>query len=140
MAQDSQGRERSIRTPLARARGMGSSKHGVGHFIAQRVTAVALVLLVLWALASALSLASGDYETAANWLRSPINAGLACLFAFVAFWHMQLGMRTIIEDYLARPATKAVCLILNVFICWGAGALTILSILKVALSASGVSV
>lgn len=130
----------SIRTPLGRARGMGSSKHGVGHFIAQRVTAVALILLVIWALTSAVSLAGGDYEEAANWLRSPINAGLACLLAFAAFWHMQLGMRTIIEDYLARPASKAVCLILNIFLCWGAGALTILSILKVALSASGVSI
>jgi succinate dehydrogenase / fumarate reductase membrane anchor subunit len=129
-----------IRSPLGRARGMGSSKHGVGHFIAQRVTAVALVVLVLWALASALSLADGDYESAAAWLRAPINAVLASLLAFAAFWHMQLGMRTIIEDYLARPATKGVCLILNIFLCWAAGALTILSILKVALSASGVSV
>ena len=129
-----------VRTPLGRARGMGASKHGVGHFIAQRVTAVALIFLVLWALASAFALASGDYESAAAWLRSPINAGLASLLTFAAFWHMQLGMRTIIEDYFAKPATKAVLLILNVFLCWAAGALTILSILKVALSASGVSV
>ena len=129
-----------IRSPLGRARGMGSSKHGVGHFIAQRVTAVALIFLVLWALASSVSLAGGDYESAAAWLRSPINAGLACLLAFAAFWHMQLGMRTIIEDYFARPATKAVCLLLNIFLCWAAGALTILSILKVSLSTSGVSV
>ena len=129
-----------VRTPLGRARGMGASKHGVGHFIAQRVTAVALIFLVLWALASALTLANGDYETAVTWLRSPINAALACLLAFAAFWHAQLGMRTIIEDYFARPATKAVCLILNVFLCWGAGALTILSILRVALSTSGVSI
>ena len=47
-----------VRSPLGRARGMGSSKHGVGHFIAQRVTAVALVFLVLWALASAFALGS----------------------------------------------------------------------------------
>ena len=129
-----------IRSPLGQARGMGSSKHGVGHFIAQRVTGVALIALVLWALAACFSLASGDYESTAAWLRSPINAGFASLLAFAAFWHMQLGMRTIIEDYFARPTTKAVCLILNVFVCWGAGALTILAILKVALSTSGVSV
>jgi succinate dehydrogenase / fumarate reductase membrane anchor subunit len=128
------------RSPLGRARGLGASKHGVGHFIAQRVTAIALIFLVLWALASAVSLAGGDYDSAAAWLRSPINAGLACLLAFAAFWHMQLGVRTIIEDYFARPATKAVCLLLNIFVCWAAGALTILSILKVALSASGVGV
>ena len=129
-----------IRSPLGRARGMGSSKHGVGHFIAQRVTAVALIFLVLWSLASSVSLAGGDYESAAAWLRWPINAGLACLLAFAAFWHMQLGMRTIIEDYFARPATKAVCLVLNVFVCFGGGALTIIALLKVALGGGGVSV
>ena len=129
-----------IRTPLGRALGLGSSKHGVGHFIAQRVTAIALVLLVIWAAFAAVALAHGDYDSAAAWLRSPVNATLASLLAFAAFWHMQLGMRTIIEDYFARPATKAVCLILNVFLCWGAGALTILSILRVALSTSGVSI
>jgi succinate dehydrogenase / fumarate reductase, membrane anchor subunit len=129
-----------IRTPLARARGMGSSKHGVGHFIAQRVTAIALVLLVLWAVLSALALARADYDSAANWLRSPINATLACLLAIAAFWHMQLGMRTIIEDYLAKPGAKGLCLVLNVFVTWGGGAVTVISILKVAFSSSGMNV
>jgi succinate dehydrogenase / fumarate reductase membrane anchor subunit len=129
-----------VRSPLGRARGLGSSKHGVGHFIAQRTTAIALLLLVSWGAAAALGLAHGDYDSAAALLRSPINAGLACLLAFAAFWHMQLGMRTIIEDYFARPATKGLFLVVNVFVCWAGGALTILSILKVALGSSGVSV
>ena len=129
-----------VRSPLGRARGLGSAKHGVGHFIAQRVTAMALLVLLLWGAAAAISLAHGDYDSAVLWLHSPLNAALASLLAFAAFWHMQLGMRTIIEDYFAKPVTKAVCLLLNIFLCWGAGALTILSILKVALSASGVSI
>lgn len=129
-----------IRSPLGRARGMGSSKHGVGHFIAQRVTAVALIALVLWGLAAAVSLASGDYEAAAAWLRSPINAGLACLLAFAAFWHMSIGMRVIIEDYIHRTGTKGALLVLNVFVAWLGGALTILAILKVAFSSAGASV
>ena len=129
-----------IRSPLGRARGMGSSKHGVGHFIAQRVTAVALVVLVFWAVLAALGLARGGYQDAVDWLRMPLNAGLAILLSVAAFWHMQLGMRTIIEDYFARPATKAVCLVLNVFLCWGGAALTIIALLKVALSGGGESV
>jgi succinate dehydrogenase / fumarate reductase membrane anchor subunit len=129
-----------IRTPLGRARGLGAAKHGVGHFIAQRVTAVALVILVLWGLLQALALSSGDYDAAVGWLRSPINAALASLLALAAFWHMQLGMRVIIEDYIARPATKAVLLVGSVFLCWLGGALTILSILKVALMSAGASV
>jgi succinate dehydrogenase / fumarate reductase membrane anchor subunit len=128
-----------IRTPLGRARGRGSSKHGVGHFIVQRVTAIALVLLVVWALAASLQMAHGDYDSAAKWLSSPVNAGLASLLAIAAFWHMQLGMRTIIEDYLARISTKTVLLVLNVFICWLGGALTILAILKVALTSVAIS-
>jgi succinate dehydrogenase / fumarate reductase membrane anchor subunit len=124
------------RSPLGRARGMGSSKHGVGHFIAQRVTAIALVLLVLWALAAGVALAHGDYDGAVAWLHSPLNAGLAALLAFAAFWHMQLGMRTIIEDYFAKPGTKGALLVLNVFVGWLGGALTIICILKVALSAT----
>jgi len=48
----------SYRTPLGRVRGLGAAKHGVGHFIAQRVSAIALVLLVLWAVGSGLRLAT----------------------------------------------------------------------------------
>ena len=129
-----------IRSPLGRARGLGSAKHGVGHFIAQRVTAMALLLLLLWGAASAVSLAHGDYDSAVVWLHAPLNAALASLLAFAGFWHMSIGMRVIVEDYFQKAGTKAALLVLNIFICWLGGALTILSILKVAFSAAGVSV
>jgi succinate dehydrogenase / fumarate reductase membrane anchor subunit len=129
-----------VRSPLGRARGMGSAKHGVGHFIAQRVTAIALLLLLLWGAAAAVGLAHGDFGTASEFLHSPVNAALASLLAFAAFWHMQLGMRTIIEDYIQKAGTKAVLLVLNIFVGWLGGALTILAILKVALAPAGVSV
>jgi len=129
-----------VRSPLGRARGLGSAKHGVDHFIAQRVTAIALVLLLLWGAVSVVGLAHGDYSTATDWLHSPINAALAVLLAFAAFWHMQLGMRVIIEDYIQKASTKAALLVLNIFVGWLGGALTILAILKVALAPAGVSV
>jgi succinate dehydrogenase / fumarate reductase membrane anchor subunit len=119
-------------TPLGRARGLGSAKHGVGHFIGQRVSAAALVLLVLWGVWSALTLARGDFATAVTWLHSPVNAALIVLTAVTAFYHMQLGMRVVIEDYIHRPLTKTVLLILNLFAAWGGGALTVISLLKVA--------
>lgn len=128
------------RSPLGRARGLGASKHGVGHFIAQRVTAIALVLLVIWAVSAAVGLARGDYDSASAWLRSPVNAALASLTAIAAFWHMQLGLRTVIEDYFAEAGTKATLLVLNVFVTWAGGAVTVLAILKVALTPSGMSV
>ena len=129
-----------VRSPLGRARGMGSAKHGVGHFIAQRVTAIALLILLLWGAVSVVGLAHGDYSSATDWLHSPINAALAVLLAFAGFWHMQLGMRVVIEDYFQKASTKATLLILNIFVGWLGGALTILAILKVALAPAGVSV
>lgn len=128
-----------IRSPLGRARGMGSAKHGVGHFIAQRVTAIALVILLIWGAVSAIGLAHGDYAAAVAWLHSPVDAALAVLLAFAAFWHMSIGMRVIIEDYFQKTGTKAALLVLNVFIAWLGGALTILAILKVAFSSTGMS-
>ena len=129
-----------IRTPLARARGLGSSKHGVGHFIALRVTSVALILLTLWGVWAAIALENGAYEGAVEWLRSPINAALASLLVVASFWHMQLGMRTIIEDYFQKAATKGFLLILSVFVCWLGGAVALLAILKVAFSSGGLVV
>jgi succinate dehydrogenase / fumarate reductase membrane anchor subunit len=124
-----------FRTALGRARGLGSAKHGVGHFIGQRVSAVALVLLTLWGVASALSVAAGGYDGARSWLGSPVNAALLGLLIIVGVYHAGLGMRTIIEDYIERPVTKAALLILNAFVGWGAAALGVVSILKVTFGA-----
>jgi len=110
------------RTPLGRARGLGSAKHGVGHFIAQRVSAVALIFLVLWGVDSALALAHSGYEEAIGWLRVPWHAILASLLIAVASFHMQ------------RPSTKAALLILNLFVAGLVTAAGVFSILKVALS------
>ena len=120
------------RTPLGRARGLGSAKSGVGHFIGERVTSVALVPLVLWGMWAAVGLAGGSFNDAVVWVRSPINASLTILLALTGFYHMQLGMRVIIEDYIERHGTKAALLLLNLFFCCAAAVLTVLSVLKVA--------
>ncbi|HUZ14437.1 MAG TPA: succinate dehydrogenase, hydrophobic membrane anchor protein [Caulobacteraceae bacterium] len=124
-----------VRTPLARARGLGSAKHGVGHFVVQRLTALALAGLVLWGVASVLGLARGGYDVAVMWLHAPVNIVLAVLLVVAAFWHMQIGMRVIIEDYFARTSTKSALLVLNVFVCWLGAALSVVSLLKVAFAA-----
>lgn len=123
----------SYRTPLGRARGLGSAKHGVGHWISQRVSAIALVPLTLWAVFGVLRLAAGDYGAAVAWISDPLNATLMVLLIVISFWHMRLGMQVVIEDYIHVAFSKSALLILNLFVCGLAGALAVFSILKVAL-------
>jgi succinate dehydrogenase / fumarate reductase membrane anchor subunit len=124
----------SFRTPLGRARGLGAAKHGVGAWISERVTAVALIPLTIWGVFSVLQLAALDYAGAVAWLTSSaVNPTLMVLLVAVGFLHMHGGLRVVIEDYVERPLNRVGCLLLNLFVCLFAGALAVFSILKVAL-------
>ena len=123
----------SYRTPLSQARGLGSAKHGVGHWISERVAAIALVPLVLWAVYSGLRLGQMDYYGAVTWISNPLNATLTILLIAISFMHMQSGMRVIIEDYVYSHFNKAACLLINLFVSGLLGALAVMSILSVAL-------
>ncbi len=127
----------SYRTPLSRAQGLGSAKHGAGHWISERVTSIALIPLTIWVAYAVLRLAAGDYTTAIHWVADPLNATLLVLTFAVAFLHMHSGMRVVVEDYIHKTGTKSVLLLLNLFVCGLAGALAIVSILKVAFSGGG---
>ena len=124
----------SYRTPLGQARGLGSAKHGAGHWVSERVSAIALVPLVVWMVYGVLRLAAGDYGFAVHWVQDPLNATLVVLTFAISFWHMHAGVRVVVEDYIHKTLTKSVLLLINLFICGLAGALAIFSILKVALS------
>lgn len=123
----------SFRTPLSTARGLGSAKHGVGHWLSERVAAVALIPLVIWGAFAVIRLAALDYYGAVAWISEPVNATLMILTIAISFMHMQSGVRVIVEDYVYTHLGKAACLLANLFISGLFGALAIFSILKVAL-------
>jgi len=122
----------TIRTPLARVRGLGSAKTGVGHFWAQRVTAVALVPLTIWFLGSIIAFAGADYDTVASYLRNPVVTVLFVLFLATAFTHMKLGLRVVVEDYIHRESSKIALLVLIDFFTYATAALAIFSVLQIA--------
>jgi succinate dehydrogenase / fumarate reductase membrane anchor subunit len=124
----------SYRTPLGRARGLGSAKHGAVDWLSERFAALALVPLTLWAVFGVLRIAATDYGGAVAWISSPLNATLLVLTVAVSFWHMHRGLRVVVEDYLHEKNGKLAVLLLNFLVCGLAGALAIFSILKVALS------
>jgi succinate dehydrogenase / fumarate reductase membrane anchor subunit len=106
----------SIRTPLGKVRGLGSAKEGAKHFIGQRVSAIALLVLVPWFLISLLGAVRGGYPQAVEWIGQPFNAVLTILAVGAALYHMRIGMQVVIEDYIGKTSTKLVLLILNTFI------------------------
>ncbi|HEX6860261.1 MAG TPA: succinate dehydrogenase, hydrophobic membrane anchor protein [Caulobacteraceae bacterium] len=125
--------EARYRTPLGRARGLGAAGHGAGHWISERVSSMALVPLVLWIAYAALQIAGAGYEGAIVWVSHPLNAVLLTLLLAIGFQHMHAGMRVVVEDYIHQTSTKALLLILNLFVCVLGGALAVFSVLKVAL-------
>lgn len=123
----------SLRSALGRARGLGSAKAGVAHWWAQRVTALALVPLTLWFVASVVALTGASHSEVVAWLSRPHNAVLMLALIWATFWHAALGLQVVIEDYI-RPegvrlglvlAAKAAMLLMGLF--------AALAVLKVAL-------
>ena len=117
---------RSMRTPMGRVRNLGASGEGTGHFIAQRVSAIALLLLATWfVIAAALTMPAPTYVAAIDFLTVPLNAVGVVLLVAAALYHMQLGMQVVIEDYLQKPLGKMLTLLLNLFVplALGVGAL-----------------
>lgn len=126
----------SFRTDLKRARGYGAAGHGVGHWMAERMTSVALIPLGLWAVYAVLHLATAGYDGAVDFLQSPINIVLILLTLAISFHHMHLGMRVIIEDYIEHKPSRMLWIGLSAAASLLGVALAIISILKVAFAGS----
>lgn len=94
------------RTPLARAKGLGSAKSGTGHWWLQRVTAVALVPLSFWLIKFLRLSLTAPYQQTVDWLASPVNT--VCIIAWIVavFYHTALGLQVVIEDYVAPEGVK----------------------------------
>ena len=124
----------SLRSPLGRARGLGSAKEGTGHFWAQRVTAIALIPLTFLFVVIIFAFIGADHARAVALMGNPLVAVTMLLFIGAGFYHMQLGMQVVIEDYIHHEAVKTLLLL-----CVSLGAVTLgvasgFAILKLALA------
>lgn len=89
-----------MRSPLGRARGLGSARAGSGHWWAQRLTSIALVPLSLWFIVCAIGLENAAQADVANWLSHPLPMAAAIALVIATFYHLQLGLQVVIEDYV----------------------------------------
>ena len=117
------------RTPLKRIRHFGAAGHGVEHFIAQKGSALALIVLLPLFLSTFALNARDGREALTAWLSSPAGALISLLFFGVACFHMRIGMATIVEDYVQSRALRYACLLTNTFFAvalWAAVSFSIL--------------
>ncbi|MGU3399085.1 succinate dehydrogenase, hydrophobic membrane anchor protein [Brucellaceae bacterium D45D] len=119
-----------MRTPLGKVRGLGSAKEGTGHFWYQRMSAVALVPLVMFFIVLIISLHGASYTEVRAALSHPLTAIIMALFVLTGVYHMRLGMQVIIEDYIHSEGMKIVLVMLNTFFAAVVGFACVFAILK----------
>lgn len=122
----------STRSPLARALGLGSAKTGVDDWWLERVTAVALLPLAIWFVASIIAHVNSDYDAFVHWLATPFTTSAMVLLLIALFYHMALGLQVVIEDYI-HGAAKLPVLIAMRLCCVALASAGILANLRIAL-------
>ncbi len=122
--------DKDLRTPLARARGLGTAKDGLHHWTAQRLTAVALVPLVVWFAISLVMMSGADYAAVRAWIGSPFVSVLLILTIAIGLHHGQLGMQVVYEDYTSGGLRLAL-IVITKFIAVLFGLAAIVSILRI---------
>ena len=105
----------SFQSDLGRVKGLGSSKSGTSHWWAQRVSALALIPLTLWFIYSVIKFIGMDLFAFSAWLNEPGSVLLLSLFLIALFYHMQLGLQVVIEDYVHSEKNKIFLLLSNKF-------------------------
>ncbi|MCI0750104.1 MAG: succinate dehydrogenase, hydrophobic membrane anchor protein [Nevskiales bacterium] len=126
---------KDLRSPLSRARGLGSAKEGVRHFWAQRVSAVALIPLALWFVFSVVQGSGAGYGAARNWVAAPAVSVLLVLLIVTLLYHSLLGVQVVIEDYVGGEKKKLAALLLSKFTHALVAVAGIFAVLRIALGA-----
>ncbi len=124
----------TMATPLARVRGAGSAQAGAGHWWHERMSALAAFLLIIWFIVSLARLPALDQATLAEWLRSPLAAAPMLLLVFTAFWHLQMGLIVVIEDYVHDEGGRMFWATMVKFAAILCGTLAAVAVLKIAVS------
>jgi succinate dehydrogenase / fumarate reductase, membrane anchor subunit len=123
-------RPSSMRTPLGRVRNLGSSHSGTTDFWRQRLTAVAMALLIAPVIVIIMVLLSSNHAGAGQILGSIPIAIIMVLFIVASTWHMRIGMQIVIEDYVHSEKLKLACVMANHFFCIAVALASIYAILK----------
>ena len=130
MTVDSSSPPKTMRTPLSRVRYLGASHSGTSDFWRQRLTAVAMTLLIVPVIVVVMMLLGRNQAGAAQILGSLPIAIIMLLFIIASAWHMKIGMQVVIEDYVHNEKLKLGCVMANNFFSTAVALASIYAILK----------
>ena len=119
-------------TPLGKVKGLGSAREGGEHWLTERVTSIALVMLGTWLVASLLLLPGRDPHTLLEWLRAPSGAVPMALLVIVGFRHALDGMKVVVDDYVHEEGSRFVLNTLLLFLAVGGASLALFALARIA--------
>ncbi len=122
-----------MRSPLGRARGLGTARAGSHHWWAQRLTALALVPLTIWFIFSIIHLSGASHQAVIAWLSSPLTLALMLALIVATFHHLQLGVQVVIEDYVNDERVKMGAVLGVKALCTLLAIVCIVSVMKIGL-------
>ena len=93
-------------TPLGKVRGLGSAREGGHHWLEERFTSVALVILSLWLIFSLVMLPDLSLDIVKEWLSSAWGAIPMALLVMTAFKHGLDGLKVVVDDYVHDEGTR----------------------------------
>lgn len=125
-----------LETPIARVRGLGSSRSGARHWWLERLTSVATLLLFIWFAVSLFRLPGLDQPSVTEWLRDPLAAVPMILLVLATFWHLKMGLQVVVEDYVHEEGTRLFTIMVLNFFAAGGAAVALFAVLKIAFGAA----
>ena len=119
-------------SPLGKVRGIGSAEEGGGHWISERVTSIALVLLGAWLIASLLLLPDLRLPTVREWLGGPSGAIPMTLFVITSFIHGLDGLKVVVDDYVDDEGNRFAINLILLFLAIGGAAIALFALARIA--------